>query len=88
MKKSIIQCTSRRQCNLQGITLNSKQVFTTTYGLNSFSFEASKIWINLPKIIKEKIDVENPDEFMFEINNCSGPECNCGICILCQINLL
>ena len=60
---------------MRGITPNFKQVSTTAYGLNSFSFEASKLWNNLSNIIKEKKDAENPDEFMFEINSWSGPKC-------------
>ena len=64
------------------------KVTTTTYGLNSFNFEASKIWNSLPNVIKEKIDAEKPDEFMNEVYKWPGPTCSCGNCILCQINLM
>ena len=54
---------------------------TTTRGLNSFTFEASKIWNDLPGSIKEKMDLDKPDEFMKAIVNWSGPKCICGSCI-------
>ena len=58
---------------------------TTTYGRNSFTFEASKLWNNLPNDLKHIRDL---DEFSSEIHEWSGPECTCYNCILCHINLL
>ena len=61
---------------------------TINHGKNTFIFEASKIWNGLPIFIKEKMDLDKPDEFMSEIKNWAGPTCICGSCILCRINLM
>ena len=61
------------------------KVSTTTHGLNSFSFEASKIWNDLPCNIK---DSGNLTIFISEINDWSGPKCVCRDCVLCTINAM
>ena len=58
---------------------------TATYGRNSFSFEAAKMWNNLPNDFKY---IQDLDEFSSQIHEWSGPECTCYNCILCHINLL
>ena len=61
------------------------KVSTTSFGINSFSFEASKIWNGLPSCIK---DSDKLDVFMLQIKTWPGPECVCGTCVLCQINIM
>ena len=61
------------------------KVSSITYGNNSFAFEASKIWNGLPCNIKE---VENLCIFTSKIKAWSGPNCVCGNCVLCHINVM
>ena len=58
---------------------------TTTYGRNSFTFEAARLWNNLPNDLKHIQDLHT---FSSQSHEWSGPECTCYNCILCHINLL
>ena len=60
-------------------------VNSTTYGLHSFKYEASKIWNMVPYNIK---NTEKLSLFITHINNWAGPQCVCGNCILCHIHVL
>ena len=61
------------------------RVRSTTYGLNSFRYEASIIWNKIPYEIRK---VDSLHVFMNSINRWPGPQCSCGNCILCQILLM
>ena len=56
-------------------------VRTTSFGINSFRYEGTKIWNNLPQQIKNANDVK---EFKQLIQQWSGPKCHCRNCILCN----
>ena len=56
-------------------------VRTTSFGINSFRYEGTKIWNNLPEQIKNANDVK---EFKQLIQQWSGPKCHCRNCILCN----
>ena len=61
------------------------KINTTIYGLNSFKFEAAKLWNKLP------IEIRNTDNFHVfstNLNAWLGPECVCNSCVLCHINVL
>ena len=58
-------------------------VRTTSFGINSFRYEGTKIWNNLPQQIKNANDVK---EFKQLIQQWSGPKCHCRNCILCNAN--
>ena len=61
------------------------KVDSTTYGLHSFRYEASKIWNTVPYDIKhtDKLSV-----FITGINKWAGPQCICGDYGLCKVNLM
>ena len=61
------------------------KVNTTTYGLNSFKFEASRLWNELPFSIKNTNDLHI---FSANIHAWSGPECGCNNCVLCSVNAM
>ena len=61
------------------------KVRTTTYGLNSFKYEACRIWNTLPK--EFKVITELP-VFISLITKWPGPQCACSNCVLCMINLM
>ena len=67
------------------LRLQQPKVNTTTYGLNSFKYEASRLWNNLPPSFKAAHDLHI---FCSMINEWPGPECSSGNCILCRINML
>ena len=61
------------------------KVNSTTYGLNSFKYECTRIWNEIPIEIKQ---MESLPSFISHIRNWPGPQCSCGHCILCKIGLL
>ena len=58
-------------------------VRTTSFGINSFRYEGTKIWNNVPQQIKNANDVK---EFKQLIQQWYGPKCHCRNCILCNAN--
>ena len=68
-----------------GQKIQPPKVRTTMYGLNSFRFEATKIWNSIPSEIKL---ADSLPVFVNGITKWPGPQCICGNCILCQICLL
>ena len=67
------------------LRLQPPKVNSTTYGLNSYKYEASRLWNNLPSSFK---NIHDLNVFSSMIIDWSGPQCSCGNCILCQINML
>ena len=64
--------------------LQLPQVNTITHGINSFQYQALKLWNSLPDEIKI---AENVNEFKNNIKNWK-PRCSCGGCILCKLHLV
>jgi len=65
-----------------GTMLTQPIVNTTRKGLDSFRYIGAKLWNGLPISLKESKDVQ---EFKLKLNNWSGPNCNCGSCLLCNL---
>ena len=65
-----------------GSPVEQPKVNTTSCGLNTFSYQAAKFWNNLPSFIKEATSVA---EFKSFLPKWTGPKCQCGYCVLCQI---
>ena len=65
-----------------GSRAEQPKVNTTSCGLNTFSYQAAKLWNNLPSFIKEATSVT---EFKSLLSKWPGPKCQCGYCVLCRI---
>ena len=65
--------------------IHPPKVKTTTYGLKSFRYEASRILNSLPNEFKVITELS---VFINHIAKWSGPQCSCNNCILCQISLM
>ena len=61
------------------------KVNSTTYGLNSFRYESSKIWNQIPIELKQ---IQSLPIFVSHIRNWPGPLCSCRNCIVCKIDNL
>ena len=65
-----------------GSRAEQPKVNTTSCRLNTFSYQAAKLWNNLPSFIKEATSVT---EFKSLLSKWPGPKCQCGYCVLCRI---
>ena len=65
-----------------GTKLTQPKVNTSRKGLNSFRYQGAKIWNELPLSLK---NAENVPIFKSKLNDWSGPSCNCGSCLLCNL---
>ena len=68
-------------------TRNSKaicqpKVKYTKYGFNSFRYNGSQTWNNLPNNIKDVLSIK---EFKTLINKWKGPQCSCSSCKICTL---
>ena len=68
-----------------GQKIQPPKVKTTSFGLNSFRFEAARIWNLIPSEIKL---TDSLPAFINGITKWQGPQCACGNCVLCKIGLL
>ena len=67
--------------NLRGGPLaEQSKVYTTSSGLNTFTYQAAKIWNFLPSHYKEAFSLS---DFKQHILKWPGPDCQCGCCALC-----
>ena len=64
--------------------LQLPQANTITHGINSFRYQAPKLWNSIPDYMKL---AENEDAFKFMIKNWK-PTCHCGSCIMCRLHLV
>ena len=64
--------------------LQLPQVNTITHGINSFRYQAPRLWNSLPDVIKL---VENEKAFKLKIKDWK-PTCNCGSCVICLLHLV
>ena len=65
-----------------GSRAEQPKVNTASCGLNTFSYQAAKLWNNLPSFIKEATSVT---EFKSLSSKWPGPKCQSGYCVLCRI---
>ena len=64
--------------------LQLPQASSETHGINSFSYQAPKLWNSLPDDMKA---AENVNDFKFKIKQWK-PVCSSGNCILCRLHLV
>ena len=68
--------------NLRGGPLAEQpKVNTTSSGLNTFTYQAAKMWNSLPSHSKEAPSLS---DFKQHILKWPGPDCQCGCCALCR----
>jgi len=65
-----------------GSYADQPKVNTTHFGLDTFSYQAAKIWNIIPAKIKNAVSLP---QFKIYINEWQGPVCHCGTCVLCKI---
>ena len=71
--------------NTRGIQiLQLPQVNTITHGINSFRYQAPKLWNSLPDEMKL---ADNEAAFKSKIQDWK-PSCQCGSCIICRLHLV
>ena len=58
------------------------KVNTTSCGLHSFKYQIAKLWNEMPSHIKEATSLYNLKSLL---SKWTGPECNCGSCVLCKV---
>ena len=61
------------------------KVHTETHGINSFRYQAPKLWNLLPDDIKSASTLT---DFKKKIKAWEGPICTCGYCLLCKMYLV
>ena len=67
---------------LRGGPLAEQPKVNTIYsGLNTFTYQAAKIWNSLPSNLKEASSLF---DFKQRILKWPGPVCQCGCCVLCH----
>ena len=64
-----------------GSRAEQPKVNTTSCGLNTFTYQAAKLWNILPSHIKE---ADSIFEFKSLLSKWNGPECHCDCCDLCN----
>ena len=64
-----------------GSRAEQPKVNTTSCGLNTFTYQAAKLWNILPSHIKE---ADSIFEFKSLLSKWNGPECHCECCDLCN----
>ena len=65
-----------------GRNLVQPKVTTTSYGLDSFIYQGSKIWNTIPQNVKDQTCLFKVKEL---ISKWQGPKCRCGFCIMCNM---
>ena len=63
-------------------TLHLNKFRTIKYGKKSLRYQGAKLWNDLPLTCK---NVGNVEDFKKEIRKWSGPECGCGVCLVCLL---
>ena len=67
--------------NLRGAPLAEQPKVNTHSGLNTFTYQAAKIWNSLPSQLKEAFSLF---DFKQRILKWPGHVCQCGCCVLCH----
>ena len=76
---SLFAFSTTPYCTRGGSKLVQPKVNTISFGINSFAYQGSKIWNNLPRDVK---DANCSITCMDLIVRWQGPTCQCGFCVM------
>ena len=77
--RSLFPFSTTPYCTRGGSKLVQPKVNTIGFGINSFTYQGSKIWNNLPQGVK---DTTCQIACKYLIVQREGPTCKCGFCIM------
>ena len=80
---SLFSFSTTPYCTRGGSKLVQPKVNTISFGINSFAYQGSKIWNNLPQDVKDTTCLIACKDL---IDKWEGPTCRCGFCIMCNMS--
>ena len=80
---SLFSFSTTPYCTRGGSKLVQPKVNTSSFGINSFTCPGSKIWNNLPQVVKDTTCLIACKDLIVQWE---GPTCKCGFCIMCNIS--
>ena len=81
--KSLFSFSTMPYCTCGGSKLVQPKVNTIIFGINSFTYQGSMIWNNLPQAVKDTTCLVACKDL---IAQWEGPTCKCGFCIMCNMS--
>ena len=67
------------------LKLQQRKFRSMKYGYNCLIYQGSKIWNTCDNDLKLSMDL---NQFKLNVNNWQPPQCNCSVCVLCQLNVM
>ena len=80
---SLFSSSTTPYCTRGGSKLLQPKVNTISFRINSFAYQGSKIWNNLPQGVKDTTCLIACKDLIVKWE---GPTCKCGFCIMCNIS--
>ena len=80
---SLFSFSTTPYCTRGGSKLVQPKVNTISFGINSFAYQGSKIWNNLPQGVKDTTCLIACKDLIVQWE---GPTCECGFCIMCNMS--
>ena len=80
---SLFSFSTTPYCTRGGSKLVQPKVNTISFGINSFAYQGSKIWNNLPQDVKDTTCLIACKDLIVKWE---GPTCRCGFCIMCNMS--
>ena len=81
--RSLFSFSTTPYCTRGGSELVQPKVNTIGFGINSFIYQGSKIWNNLPQGVKDTTCLITCKDLIVQWE---GPSCKCGFCIMCNMS--
>ena len=80
--RSLFSFSTTPYCTHGGSKLVQPKVNTIGFGINSFTYQGSKIWNNLTQGVKDTTCLIGCKDLIVKWD---GPTCKCGFCIMCNM---
>ena len=80
---SLFSFSTTPYCTRGGFKLVQPKINTISFGINSFAYQGSKIWNNLPQGWKDTTCLIACKDLIVKWE---GPTCRCGFCIMCNMS--
>ena len=80
---SLFSFSTTPYCTRGGSKLVQPKVNTISFGINSFAYQGSKIWNNLPQGVKDTTCLIACEDLIVKWE---GPTSKCGFCIMCNMS--